>query len=101
MPPPHNAIKYPILNTPIFVTTLSSNPIITVVIIVIIHHYYYYLYYNVQPCFQEFGTRTLGDFTPIIPLGVAVATFGCALCLQFQTTRSVVFDFDFDENTLT
>ncbi|XP_025418600.1 b(0,+)-type amino acid transporter 1-like isoform X2 [Sipha flava] len=35
----------------------------------------------------EFGTRALGDFSPIIPLGVAISTFGCALCLQFQATR--------------
>lgn len=36
---------------------------------------------------QEFGARALGNFTFIIPLGVVVATFGCALSVQFETTR--------------
>ncbi|KAJ8931209.1 hypothetical protein NQ314_015906 [Rhamnusium bicolor] len=34
-----------------------------------------------------FGERVLGSFAFVIPLGVALSTFGCALCLQFGTTR--------------
>ncbi|GAB0089843.1 b(0,+)-type amino acid transporter 1 [Sergentomyia squamirostris] len=34
-----------------------------------------------------FGNRVLGPFAFIIPLGVALATFGCALSIQFGVTR--------------
>lgn len=34
-----------------------------------------------------FGMRVLGPYAFIIPLGVAVATFGCALSIQFSVTR--------------
>ncbi|XP_059613552.1 b(0,+)-type amino acid transporter 1-like [Phlebotomus argentipes] len=34
-----------------------------------------------------FGDRVLGPFSFIIPLGVALATFGCALSIQFGVTR--------------
>lgn len=35
----------------------------------------------------EFGNRVLGHFSLIIPLGVALSTFGCVLSIQFGTTR--------------
>ena len=35
----------------------------------------------------EFGKRILGPFAFVIPLGVALSTFGCALSIQFGTTR--------------
>lgn len=35
----------------------------------------------------EFGQRVFGPFAFIIPLGVALATFGCALSIQFSVTR--------------
>lgn len=35
----------------------------------------------------EFGQRAFGSFAFIIPLGVALATFGCALSIQFSVTR--------------
>ncbi|XP_059476112.1 b(0,+)-type amino acid transporter 1-like [Neocloeon triangulifer] len=35
----------------------------------------------------EFGDRMLGVFKFIIPLGVALSTFGCALSIQFGVTR--------------
>lgn len=35
----------------------------------------------------EFGKRVFGPFAFIIPLGVALATFGCALSIQFSVTR--------------
>lgn len=35
----------------------------------------------------EFGQRVLGPFAFIIPLGVALSTFGCALSIQFGVTR--------------
>lgn len=35
----------------------------------------------------EFGKRVLGPFAFIIPLGVALSTFGCALSIQFGVTR--------------
>lgn len=35
----------------------------------------------------EFGKRVFGSFAFIIPLGVALATFGCALSIQFSVTR--------------
>ncbi|XP_053676020.1 b(0,+)-type amino acid transporter 1-like [Anopheles nili] len=35
----------------------------------------------------DFGDRSLGSFSFLIPLGVALATFGCALSIQFGVTR--------------
>ncbi|XP_058462091.1 b(0,+)-type amino acid transporter 1-like [Malaya genurostris] len=35
----------------------------------------------------DFGERVLGSFAFLIPLGVALATFGCALSIQFGVTR--------------
>lgn len=35
----------------------------------------------------EFGHRVLGPFDFLIPLGVSLATFGCALSIQFGVTR--------------
>lgn len=35
----------------------------------------------------EFGQRVFGPFAFVIPLGVALATFGCALSIQFSVTR--------------
>ncbi|XP_055686469.1 b(0,+)-type amino acid transporter 1-like [Lutzomyia longipalpis] len=35
----------------------------------------------------DFGNRVLGPFAFVIPLGVALATFGCALSIQFSVTR--------------
>lgn len=37
----------------------------------------------------EFGNKVLGSFSFIIPLGVALSTFGCAMSIQFATTRWV------------
>lgn len=34
-----------------------------------------------------FGERILGVFSFVMPLGVALATFGCALSIQFSVTR--------------
>lgn len=34
-----------------------------------------------------FGKKMLGSFLFIIPLGVTISTFGCALASQFSTTR--------------
>jgi hypothetical protein len=34
-----------------------------------------------------FGEKTLGPFAFLIPLGVALSTFGCALSIQFGVTR--------------
>lgn len=34
-----------------------------------------------------FGDRVLGPFSFLIPLGVALSTFGCALSIQFGCTR--------------
>lgn len=34
-----------------------------------------------------FGERALGPFSFLIPLGVALSTFGCALSIQFGCTR--------------
>lgn len=36
-----------------------------------------------------FGERVLGPFKFLIPMGVAFATLGCALSLQFSVTRYV------------
>lgn len=35
----------------------------------------------------SFGERVLGPFAFLIPLGVALSTFGCALSIQFGCTR--------------
>ncbi|XP_029734960.1 b(0,+)-type amino acid transporter 1 [Aedes albopictus] len=35
----------------------------------------------------DFGDRVLGSFSFLIPLGVALSTFGCALSIQFGVTR--------------
>lgn len=35
----------------------------------------------------EFGQRVFGPFAFMIPFGVALATFGCALSIQFSVTR--------------
>lgn len=35
----------------------------------------------------EFGNKVLGPVAFIIPLGVALSTFGCVLSIQFGTTR--------------
>ena len=35
----------------------------------------------------SFGERVLGPFSFLIPLGVALSTFGCALSIQFGVTR--------------
>lgn len=35
----------------------------------------------------EFGKRVLGPMAFVIPLGVALSTFGCALSVQFGVTR--------------
>lgn len=37
--------------------------------------------------FQVFGDRILGVMNFVIPLGVALSTFGCALSIQFSVTR--------------
>lgn len=34
-----------------------------------------------------FGEKVLGNFQFVIPLGVALSTFGCALSVQFGVTR--------------
>jgi amino acid transporter len=36
---------------------------------------------------QTFANRTLGPLSFLIPLGVALSTFGCALSIQFGVTR--------------
>lgn len=35
----------------------------------------------------SFGERVFGPFSFLIPLGVALSTFGCALSIQFGCTR--------------
>lgn len=42
-----------------------------------------------------FAERMLGPFAFIIPLGVALSTFGCAMSIQFATTRFVCCIFKF------
>ncbi|XP_072378552.1 b(0,+)-type amino acid transporter 1-like isoform X1 [Diabrotica undecimpunctata] len=42
---------------------------------------------NAQAVAVTFGERILGKFSIIIPIGVALSTFGCALSLQFGVTR--------------
>lgn len=44
---------------------------------------------NAQAVAVEFGSRVLGPFAFIIPLGVSLSTFGCALSIQFGTTRYI------------
>lgn len=36
---------------------------------------------------MSFGEKVLGPFSFLIPLGVALSTFGCALSIQFGCTR--------------
>lgn len=36
-----------------------------------------------------FGEKILGDFAVVIPIGVTISTFGCAMALQFATTRYI------------
>lgn len=35
----------------------------------------------------DFGVRVFGAYSFMIPLGVSLATFGCALSIQFSVTR--------------
>ncbi|XP_063911415.1 b(0,+)-type amino acid transporter 1-like [Zophobas morio] len=42
---------------------------------------------NAKAVAVTFGERVLGPFSFLIPLGVALATFGCALSIQFGVTR--------------
>ncbi|KAG5887524.1 hypothetical protein JTB14_022136 [Gonioctena quinquepunctata] len=42
---------------------------------------------NAQAVAVTFGERILGSFSAVIPLGVALSTFGCGLSLQFGVTR--------------
>lgn len=35
----------------------------------------------------EFGERVFGPYACLIPIGVSLATFGCALSIQFGVTR--------------
>lgn len=35
----------------------------------------------------DFGERVFGAYSFFIPLGVALATFGCAFSIQFSVTR--------------
>lgn len=42
---------------------------------------------NAQAVAVTFGERVLGPFAFVIPLGVALSTFGCALSIQFGVTR--------------
>lgn len=35
----------------------------------------------------SFGEKVMGPFAFLIPLGVALSTFGCALSIQFGVTR--------------
>lgn len=34
-----------------------------------------------------FGGKMLGKFLFVIPLGVTISTFGCAMAVQFSNTR--------------
>lgn len=34
-----------------------------------------------------FGSKMLGKFLFVIPLGVTISTFGCAMAVQFTNTR--------------
>lgn len=40
-----------------------------------------------QAVAMTFGQKLLGDFAFIIPVGVTISTLGCAMALQFATTR--------------
>lgn len=42
---------------------------------------------NAEAVGLTFGEKTLGSFSFLIPLGVALSTFGCALSIQFGVTR--------------
>lgn len=35
----------------------------------------------------DFASKALGPFAFLIPVGVAISTFGCALSIQFSVTR--------------
>lgn len=35
----------------------------------------------------DFGHKVLGPFALVIPISVALSAFGCAMCMQFSTTR--------------
>lgn len=36
---------------------------------------------------MTFGEKILGKYAFVIPLGVTISTFGCAMAVQFQVTR--------------
>lgn len=38
-----------------------------------------------------FGAKALGPFVFLIPIGVAIATFGCAMSIQFGVTRYKIY----------
>lgn len=40
-----------------------------------------------QAVAMAFGEKVLGDFVFLIPLGVTLSAFGCAMALQFSVTR--------------
>lgn len=42
---------------------------------------------NASAVAVAFGERVLGPLNFVIPLGVALSTFGCALSIQFGVTR--------------
>jgi L-type amino acid transporter 9 len=42
---------------------------------------------NMWAMLQTLADRTLGPVKFLIPLGVALSTFGCALSIQFSVTR--------------
>lgn len=42
---------------------------------------------NANAVAVAFGDKILGDFVFVIPLGVTVSAFGCAMALQFGVTR--------------
>lgn len=36
---------------------------------------------------MTWGDKMLGSFAPIMPLGVAISAFGCAMAMQFGVAR--------------
>ncbi|XP_050538422.1 b(0,+)-type amino acid transporter 1-like isoform X3 [Daktulosphaira vitifoliae] len=82
-------IKNPQRN--IFLSILLAVPFVTLIYVLMNVSYLTVLtiseMMSVQAVAVEFGARALGNFSLIIPLGVAVATFGCALSIQFGITR--------------